>query len=302
MPSHITRNGVHGKHASIPLDDSLKRSNHDEEPAHSRQNAHSTEDSAAYQLEVRQPSSHHTVRYLNGDALNRPIELPHREHKMMFIIMCIAAILAAAFLFLYFDNTANAPAREQEVVADMLNEDVPLDLPDLLSLVTLSDEQLDAKLKEGGATLFEKSPAGSGTPYEVIKLPEGVSLVEATDLYLTGINRLSASQATLLLNGSWDFAVDRKNGINMSLHYADFQSGDVRAAIDNAIKTENLERDGKGDSGEDDGYGNAYSTGQVVVENAPYTWTVSAIPLKQVYSLHGLPDDAVYVGIRIKNI
>ena len=40
-------------------------------------------------------------------------------------------------------------------------------------------------------------------------------------------------------------------------------------------------------------------TGTVDVDGSTYTWRVSAIALSEVYDISGLPDSAVYVGIRL---
>lgn len=241
------------------------------------------------------------VYYMNGESLSRPLYLPRKERVGLVAIVAVAILIAAVFLFFYFDSTANEPRRIQADMQENLERDVSLDLPNLLSLLEMDDAGIDAAVKASGATFYETAPVGSGTTYSIIKLPDGVSLAEAGELYLTGVNKLNAAQAALLLNGSWKLEVDRANGINMSLHYADFKSGSVQNAIVSAVDAQDLERGGEGDSGEDDGFGNAYSTGSIMVNGASYTWTVSALPLKQVYSVAGLPEDAVYVGVRIKN-
>lgn len=241
------------------------------------------------------------VRYLSGDVLSRPLDIPRGSRRGLYVSVALAVVLACAFVFVFLDTTASAPAREIEKMEESLSRDVSLDLPDMASLLPLDDASIDAKLKETGATFFERKPAGTAEVYEIVKLPSDVTLLEAGELYAIGIGKLSAPQAVTLLNGSWDLAVERKNGMNMSLHYADFKSGSLENVITNAVAAENLAQGGEPDRGEDDGFGNAYATGPITVADKNYTWTVSACPLKQVYSVAGLPDDAAYVGIRIKS-
>ena len=45
--------------------------------------------------------------------------------------------------------------------------------------------------------------------------------------------------------------------------------------------------------------GNNYSKGSIEIDGHPCTWSIHAIPLSDMYSISGLPEDACYVGIRI---
>lgn len=241
------------------------------------------------------------IYYMNGDSLSRPLELPQNTRAGLVVLLTVAAIIAGVVFYMFFDATANEPAREQAKMEESLSRNVPLKLPNILSLVELDDAGIDAAIKSSGDTFFERSPVGSGDEYEIVKLPAGVDLIEAASLYATGLSKLSPSQAATLLNGSWDLKVDRTQGLNISLHYADFTSGNAQRAIQNAITSEDLGRGTVTDSGDDDGFGNVYTTGTIMINGKSYEWTVSAIQLSEVYSINGLPDDAYYVGIRIRN-
>lgn len=86
----------------------------------------------------------------------------------------------------------------------------------------------------------------------------------------------------------------------MNVRYADFSSGDVNAAVQAAVAAEGFDpatvpEDGQGV----DEVGNTFMTGTVDVDGSTYTWRVSAIALSEVYDISGLPDTAVYVGIRL---
>ena len=52
------------------------------------------------------------------------------------------------------------------------------------------------------------------------------------------------------------------------------------------------------ESGVDDA-GNTFQTGTIDVDGTTYAWRVSAIALSSVYDITGLPDTAVYVGVRM---
>lgn len=241
------------------------------------------------------------VIYPNTDSLSRPLTVPDSARGGIVALVVVAIIIACALLWVYFDATENEPKREQEQLQAQLDKDTSLDLPNLLSFLDMDDVEIANSIKESGHAIIEQKSAEAGDGYKAIKLPSDVSVVDAEPAYVVGLNKLTASEAVSYLNGSWSIDVDRKNGLNLSVHYADFSSGTLEAAITNAIQSEDLERGGIVDSGEDDGYGNAYSTGSIMVSGETYTWTVSAIPLVQVYSLSGMPDSACYVGIRIKS-
>lgn len=242
------------------------------------------------------------VIYPNAESLSRPLTIPDSSRIGVIALVLAACLIAAGLLYAYFDATANEPKRQQALLEEQLSKDVTLNLPSLISFVDMDDAEIAAALQSTGCTLYDRKPVGSGDVYETIKLPDDVALADAAALYLTGIDNLTAPQAASLLNGSWDLTVDRKSALNMSVHYADFASGDMESAISNAIAAEGLERGEINDSGDDDGFGNAYSTGTIMLSGDTYSWTVSAIPLSKVYSVSGMPDDATYVGVRIKAI
>ena len=52
------------------------------------------------------------------------------------------------------------------------------------------------------------------------------------------------------------------------------------------------------DSGTDSA-GNTYRSGTIEANGTAYDWRVSAIPLSSVYKIKGLPDTAIYVGVRM---
>lgn len=244
------------------------------------------------------PSGSTEINYLSTEALKRPLDIPAKIKTFSMVFIIIAVVIGCIFLFFYYDKVLNAPAHEQEALQESLSKNIALDLPDLKRLVLLDDASIMSELAQSGDTLYERVPVGSGTSFEVIKLPEDVSLVDAGSMYLRGINNLTVSEVVKLLNGSWDLNVNRESGINMSIHYADFKSGSSEAALHEAIVSEGFEDSENADSGTDSA-GNTYSTGTIDLEGTSYTWRVSALPLSEVYSMTGIPSDASYVGIRI---
>ena len=50
-----------------------------------------------------------------------------------------------------------------------------------------------------------------------------------------------------------------------------------------------------------DEVGNTFKQGTVDVDGTAYTWKVSALPLSEMYDISGLPETAVYVGVRLSS-
>lgn len=280
-------------------EDTIENGHTDNSAKHSKTNASSK------RREPRRRSSAYSstpleenIRYLNGRALDRPLYPPSNVFRKGLCIALIAAIIGAIFLAIYFDNIFNGPVREREVLQANIDKEVTLDLPVMKELLNLDDAQIFAKLQETGATLFERVPVGDAKPFEVVKLPQDVTLAEAGMLYMQGQNAISASDAAKLLNGSWDLTVNRENGINLVIHYADFKSGTTEQAIGIAAQSQGFDTTNNIDSGTDDS-GNTYMSGSFDENGTSYTWRISALPLSEIYTQNGLPEDAVYVGIRV---
>lgn len=239
-----------------------------------------------------------TVIYPNAKVLTRPLDMPRNVRIVLTGAVIIAAIIGAIFLAWYLDGVVNEPKRQQQAVTEALAAETDYLLPNLYSLVPLDNASILATLQASGLTIYEMPAKEGSSIYQVIKLPPNVSVVDAGAMYLTGIDNISSAEAARLLNGSWELQVDRENGTNMVLHYADFSSGSVDAAVQAALATEGLTETNIEDSGEDNA-GNTYVMGTITGEAGTYSWRVSALPLSKIYSVKGLPEDAVYVGIRM---
>lgn len=244
------------------------------------------------------------VYYLNGESLSRPLTVPPDIKKKRWIFVLLAMIIAALMLFFYFDQILSAPARAQEQMQEALAQDMPTNPPDLLKMLNRSDKKikssLEAVAKKGDYSILDLSDKkASPTEMDLVKIPSTLSEEEGAEYYENGLNKLNALQLVTLLHGGWDLNVDRTSGLNISLHYADFKSTSPKTAIAQAIAAEGLSRGKTTESGDDDGFGNAYSSGSIMIKNVGYTWTVSSTYLKDVYSTSGVPENATYVGVRI---
>lgn len=245
-------------------------------------------------------SDEETVRYLDGSALNRPLSVPPSLRLIMAAFVVVAAVIGGIFLYNVIDDVIKAPEREAEIAQENITREVSLDLPVLKDIIQLDDATIHTSLEEAGHTLHNlkdaEAPEGSGL--DLIKLPEGVSTIDAGISYSKGIKNLSSAEAARLLNGSWKLSVEREDFVDMRIRYADFASGSVEAAVQNAVIAEGLEEWSSGELDVDDS-GNTFLSGQIVVGETTYNWRVSACPLSEIYDIADFPSTAAYVVVRM---
>ena len=246
-----------------------------------------------------------SVKYIDGSSLARPFELPRKSYALAGVFIVVAALIGAFMLAKYFDGVYGAPARAEQTVADNLARDVSYDIPNLTTFMESSDDTIKQSLIDAGYTTYETTKEGEYPDggFDIVKLPSDVSLAEAGVMYASGISSLSATDASRLLKGSWTLSVNRSGTTDMRLKFADFSSGGVDAAIQNAMTASGLAEAPIAeapiaDSGTDNA-GNTYRSGTIEANGTTYDWRVSAIPLSSVYKIKGLPDTAIYVGVRM---
>lgn len=240
------------------------------------------------------------VRYLDGTPLARPQTLSKAQMALAGVLVAAAAVIGVALASGIIDNVIHAADREQASVEQNLARGVSLDLPVLTSYIQMDDGSIKQALTDAGYVVYETTTAEEYPDggFDLYKLPSDVSLEQAAALYAQGVASLSASDAALLLNGSWRMTVARQDYTDMRVRYADFSSGSVEAAVANAIAAEGLSGAAIAESGTDES-GNTYQSGTVDVDGTTYAWRVSAIALSSVYDISGLPETAVYVGVRL---
>ncbi|WP_172135812.1 teichoic acid transporter [Adlercreutzia sp. ZJ473] len=241
-----------------------------------------------------------SIRYFDAPALSRPLEMPQSVRAGALAGMLVAAVIGGIILFQYFDAIVNAPAREQAALEENLARAVPVEVPAIMSFMTMSDEEVMGALNASGATLYERVAPGTSEDgsFEVIKLPEGVTVADAGAMYVAGIDNLGAADAVRLLNGAWDLTVNHTNGSLVRVRYADFTSLSVQEAVQSAINAAGLGECAIDDSGVDES-GNTYAAGVIESEGNVYNWRVSALPLSEMYDISGVPETASYVGIKL---
>ena len=126
-----------------------------------------------------------------------------------------------------------------------------------------------------------------------------MSLTEAGAWYLQGIENLSAADAVRFLNGSWRVTLSAGDAYDCRLRYAVFDVAGQQEAVDQARAATGLDSIAASDEGTDS-YGNTYAEGVYEAGGVEYSWRVAACPLSDVYSNEGLPSDASYVVVTMK--
>lgn len=243
------------------------------------------------------------VRYLDDKGLKRPLDAPKPQVIIMAVFVVIAAVIGAYLLYNILDQVQGSAARAQASVEENLSREVTYDIPGLASFAGLDNETIKQTLIDAGLTIYDNTSeedAAAGN-LSLIKLPADVSELEAAAFYAQGIANLDAADAALLLNGSWTLDVERGESLDMRVRYADFSSGGLEAAVVAGIASAGFDPatvDPENGSGVDE-VGNTFQAGTVEANGTVYNWRVSAISLKEVYDVAGLPESAVYVGIRL---
>ena len=240
------------------------------------------------------------VRYLDGSNLSRPLDMPRPALAIMGAIIVVAVIIGATFLFKTVGAASSNAQRAQASVEENIARPVTLDTPALVNLFYLDDATILQTFADAGFTTYNLTSTDSSATggLDVVKLPSDVSVEEAALLYTQGVSNLSASNAALLLNGSWRLAVERTSSTDMSIKYADFKSGTIDAALQNAAAVQGFDVASLGAPLVDEA-GNSYYAGTYASPYETLSWRISAISLSSVYSIKGLPDNAVYVGVRV---
>ena len=239
------------------------------------------------------------IAYLDGTPLTRPADMPRAQRVIAFAIIAVAIIIGIVLVNTFvISRWQQEAATEQAVAANIARQPSIDTIPNMAGLIKLDNDAIKAKFSEAGYSIYDRSEKDDSNDLSLYKIPSDTSLGEVAGLYAAGINSLNAEEASKLLVGSWSFAVDRKNGTSMVVHYADFSTSDPQIAVQNAIRKEGFDQASVTDQGVDES-GNTYTAGTLDVEGTNCAWKVSALPLDEMYSISGLPSNACYVGVRV---
>lgn len=241
------------------------------------------------------------VVYLDASSLAKPQRPTTAARAVMAILFVIAAVVGGLFLARFIDTVYHAAAREETAVQANITRGVSLDLPNVAGYISYDDASLVQAFTDLGYGVYvASSPAEDPSDnLDLFKLPSDVSLAEGEALYAPGIPNLSAADASLLLNGSWRFTTSRGSQTSMQVRYVDFTAGNLEAAVGAAMASQGYDEAWVASSGVDES-GNLLREGTLsLADGRTASWRVAAIELEHVYDIAGIPDSAVYVGIRV---
>lgn len=239
------------------------------------------------------------IRYMDGSRLLRPISMPRSQQIIAGVLVLVAVIVGVRLGANVIGSVSTANEQSQASVEENLSRAVTYDLPVLTQFVDLDDQTILDTFAAAGYTVYNQTPDGA-SGLDLVKLPADVSVTDAAAMYAKGVSSLTASNAALLLNGSWTLDIDRSDGLSFVVKYADFSSSSLEAAIQSAIAAEGFDAASTSGNGIDtDEVGNKFESGTVDIDGTTYTWRVSATALSDKYDIKGLPESAAYVGIRL---
>ena len=239
------------------------------------------------------------IAYLDGSRLARPAEMPRAQRVIALVFVVIAIIIGGVMVNDLVISKIRASADNEQAIVDNLAREASIEsIPNMASLINLDNNGVKAALESAGNKLYDATGADDSSDMILYRIPSDMSASEVASLYLKGIGSLEAAQASKLLNGSWYFAVDRVGSPSMVVRYADFKNSDPQVAVQDAFKKEGFDSKSVTDQGIDES-GNTYMSGTVDAEGTACTWKISSLPLSEVYTISGLPEDACYVGVRV---
>ena len=237
------------------------------------------------------------VMQLDGTGLARPQKMPLQQKIIAGALVVAGIVIGCLIINDTVYETARQAALSQESVETNIQREASVStLPALASVVGASDDDIKAYVQAQGFNFYDAT-SESDSGISIYKLPADVSVADAGILYARGVSKLSASQATLLLNGSWQLSTSHEGSNSIIMRYADFKSTSTEAALSAAMNQEGIQTASVSDSGTDDS-GNTYRAGTIDINGATYNWRTSAIELDKIYDIKGMPD-AYYVGVRL---
>lgn len=240
------------------------------------------------------------VRYMDGSSLNRPITMPVNKLPIALAFAAVAAVIGIVLAVNLLGSTLHAAQRSAASVEENLAREVSLDMPLISSYAGMDAASIKSATDSLGLNVYTVSSdedIATGK-LDMVKMPSDVSVEEGAMYYAQGISNLDAPDAALLLNGMWRLQFDSTKSYNLSIRYADFDSGNVDTAVENAIAAQGFDTSTATELDVDDA-GNTFRSGTLEAGGATYNWRVSAIGLDAVYDISGLPDTAIYVGVRM---
>lgn len=252
-------------------------------------------------MKPEQTPTRERITYPNASGLQRKQKLSGNAIVSILVGIVLAACLGGFAIYKTADTLFFSVEREQKQIEANIARSIDYGFPNGISLCTKTSDEALAHLAELGKTLYYFSteadyPDGG---FDVFAIPNDVSEDQAKEALSNGISRMSALDASMMLNGAYRVTYDLSNYHDLRIRYSDFKSTSYDEALDAAQLAQNLSGDlfELVDEGTDN-YGNHFRSGIYDKEGANIEWRISVIDLNNVYDIKGLPENAYYVGIR----
>ncbi len=243
-----------------------------------------------------------SIDYLDGTGLARPADMPKPQRIFVAVLVVIAIVIGFFIIRGTVIDTLRTTILAEQTINENISRPASIDsIPKVADLINLGDEMILSTLQASGDSFLNSSENSENGNLVVRRAPKDITLDEIANLLTHGVGALNAADATRLLTGSWTLNVERTGATSIVVRYADFVTGNPQTAIQNAMEKEGFDRNSVTESGEDDS-GNTFMTGTLVAGDSQCIWRVSALPLDDVYSINGLPEDACYVGVRLTKV
>lgn len=244
-----------------------------------------------------------TVNYPDATKLLRPQSIQGPGIFIVLILMVIAAIVGGTFAYKAADNVYFSEVRKADTIQKNLQLDSPYDFPQIKNYIA-SDNALDVlSTMQNKYTMISLVPEEANSKgFDYFKLPENVSKDEGTSALKKGIGGMTLVSASKILNGGWRLTMDLTNYQDLKIRYCDLKASSIEGAILDAIHTQGFDGDNCEMTKEGvDESGNTFKSGTIEIDDETYFWRVSALKFSDAYSISGMPDTAVYVGVRMTN-
>ena len=244
-----------------------------------------------------------SVNYPDATKLLRPQSIGGSKLFVVLILLVVAALVGGFAVYKAADGIYFSEIRKAETVQNNLSRTVSYDFPKLADLI--EDENALDVFNHLDSTyslvnLLSEDPSSSF--FDAFKIPSDASKDDATVALKKGIGSMDITSASKLLKGGWRITVDLSSYQDMKVRYTDFDATSIEDAIIKAVHDQGFDgsnaemlKEGVDESG------NTYKNGTIVINDETYFWRVSAVKFKDAYSIEGIPDSAVYVGIRMTN-
>lgn len=243
------------------------------------------------------------IEYPNAKKLLRPQNLQGANLMIACILVVIAIIAAYNLAANAADTIYFSEVRKTEQIELNIARSSDYAFPLAKNYITSSNAQDSYNELSEEYTLV---PLGvnevNESTFDVFRLPEDVSPTTGEEALKNGIGSMDMLSASYVLNGGWRATMDLTSYQDFRIRYADFKSKTIEDALLNAINTQGFSDDDSEMTNEGvDDSGNTFKSGTTTIDGETYYWRVSALKFNDAYSIKGMPENVVYVGIRMTN-